>query len=197
MAEKKRKRTKMRFPPAGNAIQFKIALAYISPSIWRQVVLPDNCTLGNLHEVIQIVMGWHNCHMHRFEIDGVSYTSAQMAEEDEMGMEDESTVFLSRIVKEPKQKFLYEYDFGDSWFHEITVEKIFPADAPHKNPVCLAGKRACPPEDCGSYPGYEELLKALKAKRKTADQKDMLEWLGEDYDPEHFDLDAVNRILMG
>lgn len=188
-----KKRSRMWVLPAKNTIQLKIALKFMRPPIWRRVILPDNYTLGNLHEVIQIVMGWHNGHMHRFEIDGVGYTSAQSA--DKMGWADERALFLSEVLKKPKQKFWYEYDFGDSWIHEITVEKIFPVESAHPGAICLAGRRACPPEDCGSYPGYEMLLEALNAPVKTDEQKELLEWIGEDYDPDFFDLDAVNGWL--
>lgn len=188
-------RSKIWVLPAKNMIQLKIALKFMRPPIWRRVVLPDNYTLGNLHEVIQIVMGWHDCHMHRFEMNGVNYTSAQSAEQ--MGWGDESTLFLSELLKKPKQKFWYEYDFGDSWIHEITVEKLVPAESAHPTAVCVTGKRACPPEDCGSYPGYGMLLEALNAPVKTEEQEEMLEWIGDDFDPEQFDPDAVNRRLKG
>lgn len=184
-------------PPAEKAIQFKVALRYIRPPIWRRVVLPDNFTLGQLHDVIQIAMGWQNCHMHAFRFGDVHYTSQQASEMGEMDMENEETVFLSRVVTRAKQKFIYEYDFGDSWEHEVVAEKILPIDPPAKYPVCLDGARACPPEDCGSFPGYFDILEALKAPKKTEEQEESLEWLADDYDPERFDLEAVNRRLTG
>ena len=184
-------------PPAKNAIQLKVALKYIRPPIWRRVVVPDNFTLGQLHDVIQVAMGWYNCHMHSFRIGGIYYTDSRASEMEDMDMENEETVFLSRVVTRAKQKFIYEYDFGDSWLHEIVVEKILPFDPKAQYPVCLAGARACPPEDCGSFPGYCDILKALKALKKTEEQTELLEWLGNDYDPEKFDLDEVNRRLVG
>ena len=184
-------------PPAGKAIQFKVALRYIRPPIWRRVVLPDNFTLGQLHDVIQVTMGWQNYHMHSFRFGDVLYTCQQALEMGDMDMENEEIVFLSRVVTRPKQKFIYEYDFGDSWLHEIVVEKMLPFDPQAKYPVCLGGARACPPEDCGSFPGYCDILEALKAPKKTGEQKELLEWVGGDYDPERFDLDAVNRRLAG
>jgi hypothetical protein len=184
-------------PPAESAIQFKVALKYIRPPIWRRVLLPDNFTLGQLHEVIQVTMGWHNCHMHSFRIGGAYYTSQSASEMEDMDMENEETVFLGRIVTRARQKFIYEYDFGDSWEHEVVVEKIVPHDPQVQYPVCLHGARACPPEDCGSFPGYMDILEALKASKKTAEQKELLEWLEDGYDPERFDLAAVNRRLAG
>ncbi|MDX9976310.1 MAG: plasmid pRiA4b ORF-3 family protein [FCB group bacterium] len=183
--------------PAEKAIQFKVQLCYIRPPIWRRVVLPDNATLGDLHAVIQTAMGWYNCHMHSFRIGGVYYTSRSASQMEDMDMENEERVPLAEVVTRAKQKFIYEYDFGDSWEHEIVAEKFLPLDPAAKYPVCLGGARACPPEDCGSFPGYMDILKALNAKTPTAEQKELLEWVGEDYDPEGFDLDGVNRRLQG
>ena len=179
--------------PAKKVIQFKVILKYIRPPIWRRIVLPDNITLGQLHDVIQVAMGWQNCHMHAFHFGDVRYTSQQASE---MGMENEEFVFLGRVIRRPKQKFVYEYDFGDSWLHEIVVEKVLSIDPQAKYPVCLAGARACPPEDCGSFSGYCGILDALKASKKNDDQKELLDWLGDGYDPERFDLEAVNRWLV-
>lgn len=183
--------------PAEKAIQFKVALRYIRPPIWRRVVLLDNFTLGQLHDVIQVTMGWQNCHMHSFRIASVYYTSQSASGMEDMDMENEETVFLSRVVTRTKQKFIYEYDFGDSWEHEVVVEKMLPVDPQAKYPVCLVGARACPPEDCGSFPGYYDILEALEASKKTEEQKELLEWVGYEYDPERFDLEAVNRRLTG
>ncbi|MEI6633896.1 MAG: plasmid pRiA4b ORF-3 family protein [Chlamydiota bacterium] len=196
MAKRKSLRA-MWVPPAEKAIQFKVALRNIRPQIWRRVVLPDNFTLGQLHDVIQVTMGWQDYHMHAFRFGEVHYTSQQALEMGEMDMENEETVFLSRVVTRAKQKFVYEYDFGDSWEHEVMVEKMLPIDLQAKYPACLAGARACPPEDCGSFPGYYDILEALKAPKKTEEQKELLEWLVGGYDPERFDLDAVNRRLAG
>jgi len=182
-------------PSPKNAIQFKVTLKYIKPPIWRRVVLPDNCTLGDLHDAIQVAMGWYNCHLHAFRFGDVHYSSRESSEMEDMGMENEETVLLSQVVTRPKQKFIYEYDFGDSWEHEIVVEKILPIDPQAKYPICVAGARACPPEDCGSVPGYFSILEALRATKKTEEQKELLEWLEDGYDPERFDLDAVNRRL--
>jgi hypothetical protein len=188
--EKPSKKQKME-----KAVQFKVSLSFIRPPIWRRVLLPDNATLGDLHQVIQIAMGWSNSHMHAFRIGGMHYTNQAASEMDDMGMENEECVLLADIVTQTEQKFIYEYDFGDSWEHEIVVEKFLSPDAETNYPVCLAGKRACPPEDCGSFPGYMSIVEALTANKPTEGQKELLEWVDEDYDPECFDLDDVNRRL--
>lgn len=110
-------------------------------------------------------------------------------------MADEDTTLLSQVVSGPGQVFHYEYDFGDSWRHEIQVEEFLPVVSQQKYPLCLDGARACPPEDCGSIPGYEDIQKALRATHKSRDQQEIIEWLGDGYDPERFDLEAVNERL--
>jgi hypothetical protein len=190
----KRRRTRIRVPPAEKAIQLKVTLCDTKPLIWRRITVPDNFTLGWLHSVIQVAMGWHDGHMHAFRIGDDEYTSEKACEMDDLGMKNEEVVLLDSVITQEKQVFSYEYDFGDGWEHEIVVEKFLPVDPLVKHPVCLAGKRACPPDDCGGVPGYEDILKALKAKKKTEDRQEMLAWLG-DYDPAHFDKEEVNRIL--
>lgn len=184
-------------PRPESAIQFKVTLRHIQPPIWRRMVLSDNHALSHLHEVIQVAMGWHNCHLHSFQIGDVCYTSKDTSEMEDMDMEREDRIRLKELTVRPKQKFLYEYDFGDSWAHEIVVEKILPFDPQGQYPICLDGARAGPPEDCGGFPGYCDILEALKTPKKTEEQKELLEWLEDDYDPERFNLEAVNRKLGG
>lgn len=186
-------------PPAKNALQLKITLRYISPPIWRRVVVPDNYTLGDLHYVIQAAMGWGNCHLHAFRVGGVEYTPTMPDAGFGFGFgppsKDEDDVFLGQIVQRKGQRFTYEYDFGDSWLHDILVEKIEPAAEPHPKPVCVTGKRACPPEDCGGVPGYAQVLHVLRSA-KTADEREFREWVGE-YDPERCDIAYINQRFAG
>jgi hypothetical protein len=106
---------------------------------------------------------------------------------------NEAKVKLEDVLGE-KSKFLYSYDFGDDWRHEIVVEKVLPSDPKVTYPVCMKGKRACPPEDCGGPWGYVELLDIL-ADRKHPEHKSRKEWLGGDFDAEEFALDRVNAEL--
>lgn len=187
-----KRRTKAAKVPT-KAVQFKVSLRSIRPQIWRRVVLLDTATLGDLHGVIQESMGWHNCHMHSFLIGDVYYSSPSPFQMDDM--ENEDGVLLADVVTTPKQKFMYEYDFGDSWEHVIVVEKFLPFDPDATYPVCLGGARACPPEDCGGVPGYASILRALTAEKPTKGQKELLEWFGDGYNPESFDLTVINKRL--
>lgn len=183
---------------ANNAVQLRIVLEYIKPQIWRRIVLPDNYSLGDLHYLIQFVLGWHNCHLHCFDVDGMRYTFSEQAAD--LEMEDETRLLLSDVLESGVKTFSYLYDFGDSWLHKITIEKATPIESDQPLPVCLSGARACPPEDCGSEPGYLELLLALNADDPDEEQQDMLEWLesvAPGWDPEFFDCEAINESLKG
>jgi len=182
-------------PSAENSLQLKITLKYIRPPIWRRVVVPDNLTLGDLHGVIQLAMGWTNSHLHAFRIGktvyGMNSPDAGFGPTDI----DEESILLRQVIRSKGQRFTYEYDFGDGWQHEILMEKVEPATDPHPPAKCLAGKRACPPEDCGGPPGYALILRVLR-KPTTSEDIEFREWVG-DYDPEDFDVEFVNRLLGG
>lgn len=130
--------------------QLKIALQGSKPSIWRRIQIEGNTTLYTLHEIIQVVMGWSDYHLHQFTIENTYYGTPQKSYMDfGLDVKNESTAKLRRVVKGEKFKFSYEYDFGDSWHHTLRVEKIITPEPGTKYPICLGGKRACPPEDCG------------------------------------------------
>ncbi len=177
-----------------SVLQMKVALVGVRPPIWRRFLVPEDFTLEELHFVIQIVMGWENAHLYAFHLGGYRYT---LVMEDFDLMEDERDARDYRIREfalRPKQKFLYVYDFGDYWEHQLTVEKRLPLEEGKQYPVCLTGKRACPPEDCGGIWGYANILEALKHPDDPQYQE-LFEWLGDDFDPEYFDLDEVNEEL--
>jgi len=173
--------------------QLKITLEDSKPPIWRRVLVLDSIKLDELHELIQIVMGWENYHLHQFHCGGTFY-SLPNDEFDDFDAKDETKYKLSQLLTAEKSSMRYEYDFGDGWLHKIVLEKILPFDSTVELPLCVTGKRACPPEDCGGVWGYESLLEILKDK-KHPEHEDMLEWLGGDFDPEDFDLDEINAQL--
>ena len=174
----------------GQVYQLKITLKDIRPPIWRRVLVPD-CSLSKLHEVIQVAMGWENYHLYDFEVGGERYTDPRGM--DDLDMEDASKVKLGQVAPREKAKLRYTYDFGDTWQHEIVVEKVLPPGEGETYPLCIDGKRACPPEDCGGPWGYMEFAEAIKDPEHEQHEK-FTEWRGE-FDPEAFDLDAVNKEL--
>ncbi len=174
--------------------QFKISLKGIRPPIWRRVLVPANYTFKELHDVIQNAMGWYDCHLHQFEIKNfkgrIIIGTEEFDEYDDCD-EFEHKVKLSKYFKLPKDKATYEYDFGDGWEHEIILEKVLPVAAEESYPKCIAGKRACPPEDCGGVWGYEELLEIINDPDHE-EYEERKEWLDEEFDAEKFDKDEID-----
>jgi hypothetical protein len=168
--------------------QLKITLAEIKPPIWRRVQV-KNCSLSKLHEVIQAAMGWTNTHLWAFDIDGEDYGDDP---EGEMDLASARKAKLGDFVAEGVKKFSYIYDFGDNWQHIIQVKKVLSADSAVKYPLCVDGRRARPPEDCGGSWGYRDLIGAI---RNPGQNPELLEWVGREFDPEEFDLATVNQEL--
>ena len=183
--------------PSESIYQFKITLRDIRPPIWRRIQVPGNYTFWDLHVAIQDAMGWYDAHLHCFEI-----INPRTGAKEEIGIPSEDDMAFGTIVLPgwkkkiseyftgKNSKALYVYDFGDDWEHEVKLEKILPAEEGRKYPVCTAGKRACPPEDCGGPWGYEDMLEVL-ADPKHERYAEIFEWVGGEFDPEEFDPDEV------
>lgn len=175
--------------------EFKVSLKEIQPPIWRRFQVRSNITFGELHKTLQVVMGWWNSHLHLFQAGSLLITDAEtLAEWGEDGVPDHVTR-LDMIIKQRGATFTYEYDFGDSWEHELVLEAILPVEETTSYPRCLAGERACPPEDCGGVWGYELFLEALRDPEHE-EHDSYLEWIGGAFDPEEFDLRKVTQHLQ-
>ena len=177
--------------------QIQVALKDFKPKIWRRVLIPSETLLPDLHKIIQTAMGWTNSHLHQFIIDGTYYTEKTKDNYlwDELDNVDYKKIKISDFLTTEKQKIKYEYDFGDGWEHDVILEKILEPDPKMKYPVCIAGKISCPPEDCGGAWGYADMLEILKNPEHPEFQE-FIDWLGDEFDPEEFDKDAVNEMLM-
>jgi len=175
--------------------QLKISLVGSRPLIWRRFLVSNDITFKKLHSIIQVVMGWYDYHLYEFIIDGTSITDPEtIAESFDKDAIDCETTKICEFIKYEKQKILYIYDFGDGWEHNITVEKILSDNTELEHSICLDGKLSCPPEDCGGLGGYYYFLKAIRDKNHPK-HKDMLEWIGGEFDPNEFYLDIVNQDL--
>lgn len=172
--------------------QIKVTLKGSNPPIWRRVEVPSHITLYKMHRILQITMGWQNSHLHEFKIAGISY--GENHPEYGLEMKAERRARLDELVPEVQQTFVYDYNLDESWEHELLVENILRREIGVHYPLCVAGDRACPPEDCGGWRGYGELLEIIQNPEDVEYQK-TLEWLGGGFDPEAFDLDAVNKEL--
>jgi hypothetical protein len=186
MAKRIQKRT-------ASILQLKITLDHVEPAIWRRLLVPSDITLGTLHFVLNEAMGWTNSHLHAFALRDRTFGDPGLDPDGELGHEDERKVMLDRLVAE-KQSLRYEYDFGDSWEHEVLVEKRLEVDARFHYPLCIGGERACPPEDCGGPPGYAGLVVAL-ADANSAEHDELRTWVGGHFDPEGFDVNRTNQAL--
>jgi hypothetical protein len=173
--------------------QIKVTLKGSRPPIWRRIQGISDTTLAQLHRILQCVMGWEDAHLYQFVVSGIMYGDPRLL--GELDAEDARTVPLATLGLREKVKFLYEYDFGDSREHELLVEKILSRDEGKRYPVCLTGKRACPPEDCGGIWGYASFLEAIRDPEHP-EHDEMLEWVGGEFDPDILDLDEVNRELQ-
>jgi hypothetical protein len=175
--------------------QIKVALDDTHPPIWRRILVPGNTTLLKLHDIIQIVLGWEDYHLHMFTINGLKYGDPGIDDYGDFGTLDEAKYKLNQVIKREGQRESYEYDFGDGWGHTLVVEKILPPQEGVRYPVCLKGKRACPPEDVGGVGGYEYFLEAIRDPDHD-EHEEYLAWVGGEFDPEAFDLDEVNAQLQ-
>ena len=177
--------------------QIKITLLGTKPPIWRRLLVPADLTLAQLHNVLQIAMGWEDGHMHEFRVGQRRFGQPEPADPF-MRMprtESERTARLSAVLGRTGAKMIYTYDFGDGWEHGIVLEKQLPADPGTTYPLCIDGKLACPPEDCGGIPGFYDLLDALDDPNHER-HDELSDWIGEDFDPQAFSVDSVNRKLV-
>ncbi|NDV96106.1 plasmid pRiA4b ORF-3 family protein [Dysgonomonas sp. 521] len=187
-------------------IQFKIQIKGITkPPVWRKVAVPSGFTFLKFHQVIQTAFGWEDCHLFEFkdkEYQGRIRISIP-ADDDFFDSDffadvmDSSRIKLSDVFTKGVSKLLYVYDFGDDWLHEITLESV--VDDNTKKAVCLSGKGACPPEDCGGIYGYEDIKETFRTMPDSDQAEDLREWLGldegENWDATLFDIDEINAYL--
>ncbi|TAK54567.1 MAG: plasmid pRiA4b ORF-3 family protein [Gammaproteobacteria bacterium] len=176
----------MRIRATDDAIyRLKVSLRGVRPPIWRRFLVPAGITLRRLHDCLQEVMGWTQSHLHQFEAGGVIYGTPDL----EFGVAtiSESRARLDQLLRRPKDRLTYEYDFGDSWEHDVVLESILPPAPAARYPIVEDGKRACPPEDCGGPYGYLRFLEII-ADPRHPEHEEMLEWAGGDFDPEAFEV---------
>ena len=174
--------------------QLKITLRRTKPPIWRRVQVPANFTLDMLHRIIQAVMPWYGGHLHHFQ-QGETYFGIPEQGDDWFVYVDSDMTQIGEVLTHRGSRLMYEYDFGDSWEHNVALEKIMEPQPDTLYPVCTGGARACPPEDSGGVYGYAEMLQVL-ADPNHPDHDMYLEWLGGEWDAEAFDLELTNRILQ-
>jgi hypothetical protein len=173
-------------------VQLRISLQDIDPVVWRRLLVPGNVRLSKLHEVFQAAMGWTNSHLHSFRIGDALY-GIQFDDYPEEELDEKSITVVAAL--RDQRRFLYEYDFGDSWDHQVVVEAMTKARLGLKFAVCVDGQNACPPEDCGGAGGYSMMLEAL-ADPSHEEHDEFLTWVGGSFDPTAFGLVEANIALQ-
>jgi len=184
-------------PTLPEIYQIKVTLRGTRPPIWRRLLVPSELTLEQLHGVVQAAMGWDDSHLHEFRIGSQKFGKPDPSER-WLGRSvtlSERTTRLSAVIGRIGAKAVYTYDFGDSWQHELVLEKVLVPEPGQPYPTCIDGQRQGPPEDCGGIGGFYHLLEAIRDP-EHADHEELSEWLGRDFDPDAFCVDAVNRRLV-
>ncbi|MCK4393963.1 plasmid pRiA4b ORF-3 family protein [Candidatus Bipolaricaulota bacterium] len=173
--------------------QFKIELLGVEPLIWRRIRVPGDYTFWDLHVAIQDAMGWLDYHLHAFRIVGSSVVIGipDIEGDDPPDFRPGWEVGVRDVFLHGSPLALYEYDFGDSWFHEVRLEGVYDVEKEVVYPRCLDGARRCPPEDCGGTYGYEDFLRAI-GDPTDPEHDSLLEWIGGSFDPEEFDPSKVH-----
>jgi len=172
--------------------EFRVELKGTDPLVWRMLQVPHRATLHRLHQILQVAMGWTDSHLYLFHVGGKVY--GEPSPEWDSEIHDSTSTTLEEIVSEGSPSFLYEYDLGDSWMHEIRLRGTLEANG-EERPRCTGGARACPPEDCGGPPGYKYFLEAISDPGHE-EHDAMLEWAGGDFDPQDFDPGVADLALI-
>jgi len=173
--------------------RLKVTLLNSKPPIWRRLRVHGDTTLAGLHAILQVAMGWLDSHLHTFEVHGITY--ADPDPEWHPPVSDERGPTLTGLGLVTGSRFTYEYDMGDGWRHEIVVEAVTDAEtARPRRAACIAGRRACPPEDVGGIGGYAYFLEAIRDSNHK-EHKDMMDWIGKEFDPEAFSVAETDQAL--
>ena len=177
-----------------NVYQFKITLQDIQPPIWRRIQVPETYTFYDLHVAIQDAMGWLDYHLYQFTALNPSHGFQEKIgipdEELDIGVKPGWKTSITNYFTMTNKTAYYVYDFGDNWEHIVELEKILPRETNVIYPICIQGKRACPPEDCGGAWGYEDFLEIIMDP--THEQyEEMIEWVGGEFEPEAFNPEHV------
>jgi hypothetical protein len=174
--------------------QLKITIDDITPPIWRIISVPETFSLNKLHHIIQISFGWTNSHLYMFGEYENKIGDPILWDDGETETLWDKKIKIKDVLKKEGDRLKYEYDMGDGWEHTVVLEKI--EDRGSKTGKCLDGARNAPPEDCGGIDGYNELIHHRCHPEKDG-YIELLEWLGDEYDPELIDLKKVNKELKG
>lgn len=174
--------------------RLKVTLRQVKPPVWRRIEVASNIKLSELSGVLEAAMGWLGGHLHAFEADGVLF---EIPDGESFGFRrtrDERKARLGEVLPAVKSKMRWDYDFGDGWEHDVVVEAIEPMKSDATYPVCIAGKRTCPHDDCGGPWGYGNLLAAISDPTHE-EHEELSEWLPPGFDAEAFDIVEATEMM--
>lgn len=179
-----------------DVVRLKITLVDTEPAIWRRIEVPASITLKDLHAVIQAAMGWENSHLYQFHVGRQIINGPGMGDIGFSGQRNVTAarVGLDELIEGRIKRFSYLYDMGDSWEHELRIEKVLPADPDTRYPRFVDGAGACPPEDIGGLPGFYAFLEALEDP-KNPDHEELTDWYGGPFDPSALDEASIKKRL--
>ena len=175
--------------------RLKITLKTVRPPVWRRIEIDSGVTLAQLSDVLESAMGWLGGHLHAFEAAGLTYQAPPLFEGFGRRARDESKHRLNKVLASAGAKARWDYDFGDGWEHDVVVESIEPADPSVSYPRCVAGRRACPPDECGGPWRYEDLMQAITDPRHPQHQE-FAEWLPPGFDAKHFEASEATAAML-
>jgi len=183
----------------GRIARLTVTLLGTEPAVWRQIEVPAGSTFARLHTFLNTAMGWDDLHLHSFSFGDRVVGGPELNDGYGPKVEEEQDLTLADALADGHRQLLYTYDFGDDWCHDVVVDAVEDAVEGVFYPRCVAGARACPPEDVGGAPGYAVFLDAMADTRHPEHAEQIL-WLEEVYgagelDPEAFDAEAVSRLL--
>jgi len=173
------------------AYRVKVTLRDVKPPVWRRLVLPGLWHLGKVHAAVQASMGWSGGHLHEFTSGGQRWGQPDPGWDFADAVLREERTRLHEVVHAAGDQLAYTYDFGDDWRHVLVVEELL---APQRSATCLAGKGACPPDDCGGPWGYQNLLQAINDPTHP-EHTELLEWVGRPFNPKDFNLAAADEAV--
>jgi len=176
-----------------------VELEHAEPRIWRSFQVYDSISMYQLHEILQVVMGWMHSHLFQFKSKELIIAEPSFGDEwENIEFKNARKTKVAAIFKSPGDALIYQYDFGDSWYHKLRFQRVVDeSERMFKVPRCMAGENACPPEDCGGFPGFEELKRVI-SDPENEEYESMIQWLDgyyPNYDPNEFSLGEVNKIL--
>lgn len=177
----------------------RIELENSEPLIWRELEVPSNLCLTSLAQAILLAFGWNEDHLHQFLESRKNHYATSLNELGGTlypGTKDGSRYGVSHLLKKQGDSVLFEYDYGDSWYHKVKLKSVADyADYETKAVRLIGGANACPPDDCGGIYRYRHLVELMQKKPQSSELSEFYDWMGCKWDPEFFPMDETAKAV--